>query len=561
MINASNPATVKWRQEPAAAEAEPSGSGNVTRAPHGSVMAKESAGPLASLRSVFSRRVSTRKMPFKPVHRVDLPSPAMSIMRVPQALRLSLFNELFVDIIRQHEEWGLVLNDGVPDAYAPQPTMSPSANLLPGELVSSTCRFYFQYSGFEDRHRPFYGHNYPEFSDNTSTFKPLITRRTNELVAQGTALPVAVSVAINEYLDAMLVALDRIVVRALVARAGVDPFKIPLYVCVFELFMFILLASEPSDSESAINSRNEKIHFLKTYSCDKASPECFGRLVIHSTDGHTFVELMTIWRNTGRAIGLYPRNLVKPEYRLARKSSEIVQPLRPLRLVEDLSLSATDILPAPMTLATMAGFNGLYLALPDRSVKSALRHGFLSLGIPNLIFHLSTLIETHIFMSRSQLVDEYTSYRDEPVTGVHLSFGLYKGTYRRLSTFLDEEIDRSRRGNLSFNGFSDNSMHFTQRVFLQSGYPGRYTDYLPDYVRLSEKILVANGHNKSTQKISSVTGSIALFVIFSRLTVSTVKVAACACRWLWSSVRTIGKSLRDRHCNPMPQAPPAQIPR
>ena len=33
-------------------------------------------------------------------------------------------------------------------------------------------------------------------------------------VAQGIALPVAVSVAINEYLDAMLAALDPIVARA-----------------------------------------------------------------------------------------------------------------------------------------------------------------------------------------------------------------------------------------------------------------------------------------------------------------------------------------------------------
>ena len=553
MINASNPATVKWRQE--AAEAEPSGSGNVTRAPHGSVMAKESAGPLASLRSVFSRRVSTRKMPFKPVHRVDLPSPAMSIMRVPQALRLSLFNELFVDIIRQHEEWGLVLNDGVPDAYAPQPTMSPSANLLPGELVSNTCRFYYQYSGFEDRHRPFYGHNYPEFSDNTSTFKPLITRRTNELVAQGTALPVAVSVAINEYLDAMLVALDRIVVRALVARAGVDPFKIPLYLCIFELFLSFLQLSYPD-----VYNKDEKIAYHKRHTCDKADPECFGRLVIHSTDRHTFVELMTLWENTGRAIGLYPCDLVKPENRLAPKRSEIVKPPQPLRLVEDLSLSATDILPASITLATMAGFNGLYLAQPDRSVNSALRHGFLSLGIPKLIVHLSTLIETRIFMRRGQLVDEYNSYRDEPVSGVRQSFGLDQVAYRRLSTFLDEEIDRSRSGNLSFNGFSDNSMHFTQRVFHRSGYLGRYTDYLPDYVRLSEKLLITNSDSISLQHISYVTGSIALFVIFFRLAVSTVKVVGRSCRWLWSG-RTRGKSLRNRNCNPVPQAPPAQIPR
>ena len=554
MIQASNPATVKWHQEPAATEAESSGSGNV--APHGSMMAKESAGPLASFRSVFSRRVSTRKMPFKPVHRVDLPSPAMSIVRVPPALRLSLFNELFVDIIRQHEEWGLVLDDGVPDVYAPQPTMSPSGNLLPRELVSSTCRFYYQYSGPEDRHRPFYGHDYPEFSDNTSTFQPLITRRTDELVAQGIALPVAVSVAINEYLDAMLAALDRIVVRALVARAGVAPFKIPLYVCIFELFVCFFLASDPD-----VNLRNENIAFHKRHTCEKADPGCFGRLVIHSTDGHTFVELMTLWKNTGRAIGLYPRNRVKPEDRLAPKSSEIVKPPEPLRLVEDLSLSATDILPASITLATMAGFNGLYLALPDRSVNSALRHGFLSLGIPNLIFHLSTLIETRIFMRRGQLVDEYHSYRDEPVSGVRLSFGLSQVGYQRLSTFLDEEIDRSRRGNLSFNGYSDNSMHFTQRVFHHSGYLGRYTDYLPDYVRLSEKFLITSSDSRSIQQISHLAGSIALFVIFSRLAVSTVKVTACACRWLWSGVRTIGKSVRDRHCNPVPQAPPPQIPR
>ena len=111
-----------------------------------------------------------------------------------------------------------------------------------------------------------------------------------------------------------------------------------------------------------------------------------------------------------------------------------------------------------MTLATMAGFNGLYLALPDRSVNSALRHGFLSLGIPNLIFHLSTLIETRIFKRRGQLVDEYNSYRDEPVSGVRLSFGLEQGAYQRLSTFLDEEIDRSRRGNLSFNGFQTTAL-------------------------------------------------------------------------------------------------------
>ncbi len=372
-------------------------------------------------------------------------------------------------------------------------------------------------------------------------------------MAQGIALPVAVSVAINEYLDAMLAALDRIVVRALVARAGVDPFKIPLYVCIFELFVCFFLASDPD-----VNRRNENIAFHKRHTCDKADPGCFGCLVIHSTDGHTFVELMTLRKNTGRAIGLYPRNRVD---RLAPKSGEIVEPPDPLRLVEDLSLSATDILPASISLATMAGFNGLYLALPDRSVNSALRHGFLSLGIPNLIFHLSTLIETRIFMRRGQLVDEYNSYRDEPVRGVRLSFGLDQVAYRRLSTFLDEEIDRSRRGNLSFNGFSDNSMHFTQRVFHHSGYLGRYTDYLPDYVRLSEKFLITNSDSRSIQQISHLAGSIALFAIFFRLAASTVKVAACACRWLWSGVRTIGKSVRDRQCNPVLQAPSPQIPR
>ncbi len=101
MIQALNPATVNWHQESAATESGPSGSGNVARVPHGSMMAKESAGSLARLRSVFSRRVSTRRMSFKPVHRVDLPSPVMIIVRVPPALRLSLFNELFIEIIRQ----------------------------------------------------------------------------------------------------------------------------------------------------------------------------------------------------------------------------------------------------------------------------------------------------------------------------------------------------------------------------------------------------------------------------------------------------------------------------
>ena len=92
MIQALNPATVNWHQESAATESGPSGSGKVARVPHGSVMAKEPASLLARLRSVFSRRVSPRKMSFKPIHRVDLPSPA---------LRLSLFNELLIEIIRQ----------------------------------------------------------------------------------------------------------------------------------------------------------------------------------------------------------------------------------------------------------------------------------------------------------------------------------------------------------------------------------------------------------------------------------------------------------------------------
>ena len=549
MIQAFNPATAKWHQEPAATESGPSGPGEVARAPHGSMMAKESAGPLARLRSVFSRRVSTCEMSFKPVYRVDLPSPAMKIVHVPPALRLSLFNELFIEVIRQHEDWGLVLDDGVPEAYASRPTISPSSNLLPRELISSTCCFYYHYSEPEDRHRPFYGHDYPELSDNTPTFQPLITRRSDELVAQGIALSVAVSVAINEYLDAMLVALDRIVFWAVATHTSLNALKLPLYSCIFQLAMCI------SNLFNFFDVREDIIRYYEGLTCDETSPECYGRLIIHSTDGHTFVELMESRHHTGRAIGLYPTTMLRPVDGLAPRSNETFEPPEPLQLVEDLRLSTTDILPASLPLATMAGFNGIYLALPDRSVTGALHHGFLSLGIPKLMVYLSTALETGIFDRRGQLLDEYKTFRGEPVSGVHQSFSLRKKAYQRVSSFLDEEIDRNRRGDLHFNGFSDNCMHFTQRVFERSGYWGQYTDYFPDYVRLSEKVLMAN-YREAPRWFDDMTGSIVLFYLLARFAISTGKVVARGCRWLWSGA--VGKSVRDRRCKTVPQL---QIPR
>lgn len=552
MIQAFNPATVNWHQGPAATESGPSGSGKVARVAHGSMMAKESAGPLVRLRSVFSRRVSTRRMSFKPVHRVDLPSPPMRIVRVPPALRLSLFNELFIEVIRQHEDWGLVLDDGVPEAYASPPTISPSSNLLPGDLISSTCRFYCQYSEPEDRHRPFYGHDYPELSNNTSTFQPLITRRTDELVAQGIALPVAVSVAINEYLDAMLAALDRIVVRAVATRAGLKVLQPPLYVCILQLVLYIQLCSF-----TVSRGRDDDMVDYKRHARDETNLKCYGRLIIHSTDGHTFVELMESRRHTGRAIGLYPSNMLRPVDGLAPRSNETLEQPEPLQLVEDLRLSTTDILPASLTLATMAGFNGMYLALPDRSVTGALHHGFMSLGIPYLMAYLSTALERGIFDRRGQLLDEYKAYRGKPVSGVHHSFALEKSAYQQVSTFLDEEIDRSRRGDLHFNGFSDNCVHFTQRVFEFSGYRGEYTNYFPDYVRLSEKALMAN-NIRSLRWFNGIAGPIVLLYLLARLAVNTGKVVARGCRCLWSGVGATGKPVRDRRCNTVPQL---QIPR
>ena len=549
MIQAFNPATAKWHQEPAATESGPSGPGEVARVPHGSMMAKESAGPLARLRSVFSRRVSTCGMSFKPVLRVDLPSPAMKIVHVPPTLRLSLFNELFIEVIRQHEDWGLVLDDGVPEAYASRPTISPSSNLLPRELISSTCCFYYHYSEPEDRHRPFYGDDYPELSDNTPTFQPLITRRSDELVAQGIALPVAVSVAINEYLDAMLVALDRIVFWAVPIQTGLDALTVPLYICILQLGIYIIYLFFFS-----VDLREEAIHYYRSRTCDETNPTCYGRLIIHSTNGHTFVELMESRHRTGRAIGLYPSNMLRPVDGLAPRSNETFEPPKPLQLVEDLRLSTTDILPAPLTLATMAGFNGMYLALPDRSVTGALEHGLLSLGIPRLVVYLSTALETGILDRRGQLLDEYKTFQSEPVSGVHQSFALKESDYQRVSSFLDEEIDRNRRGDLHFNGFSDNCMHFTQRVFERSGYRGQYTNYFPDYVRLSEKLLMANSGDVA-KWFDNQTGSIVLIYLCAGFAVNIGKLVARGCRWLWSSVVATRKSVRDRRCSRVPQIP------
>ena len=494
------------------------------------------------LGSLLGRKVTERNS-VAPALKPDLPSPEMKILQVPPDIRRQMFRQLLLAVCPTKGDANLSTGKSNPAAYTPESLEKPFGLDNKGvsrHFFKKTFHHYWNQTS-DVSQLPFDESDDTLFFDSTSELGKLIEKRAEQLINQGLEVYPALSAAINECLDALLIKLDAKIDIAISTKESysLTPLmSLSMITMVVQLLLYSLRISHvKGDIQAFLDAQKN------------SSDQAFGRLIIHSTGLHTFVELIRTGDESGRAVGRYPKGRKQNTAALAGELTDLPSPLR---LKEDDSVIFD--LASGCVFSSMGSINFSELRnIPDLSL--AMKSSAWVLPAAQYNKYIATSNSLGLF--KASIVDEYKAYKNESVSSERIHFPLDESEYQKVSDFLDVKITQCREdtGDCQYDIISQNCMHFAQEVFEQTPYNGYYVDYLSG-IRPLERSLVELGSNPWAKKANHVSGTVmlalTLWPMIKKLATRSCQIIRTTAATVSSGLYYIGQSLYDRACRKVP---------
>lgn len=493
------------------------------------------------LGSLLGRKVTERNS-VAPALKPDLPSPEMKILQVPPDIRRQMFRQLLLAVCPTKGDADLSTGKSNPAAYTPESLEKPFGLDNKGvsrHFFKKTFHHYWNQTS-DVCQLPFDESGDTLFFDSTPELGKLIEKRAEQLINQGLEVNPALSAAINECLDALLIKLDAEIDNAITTKETYSLTALmssSMITMVVQLLLYSLRTSHvKGDIQAFLDAQKN------------SSDQAFGRLIIHSTGSHTFVELIRTGDESGRAVGRYPRGRKQNTAALARELTDLPSPFR---LDEDGSVLFFD-LASGCTFSSTGSINFSELRnIPDISL--AMKSSAWVLPAAEYNKYMATTYRLGLLSQEASLVDEYKAYGNQPVSSERIHFPLDESEYQKVSDFLDVKITQCREdtGDCQYDLISQNCMHFAQEVFEQTPYNGYYVDYLSG-IRPLERSLVELGSNPWAKKVTHVSSTVmlalTLWPMIKKLATRSCQIIRATAATVSSGLYYIGQSLYDRAC-------------
>ena len=301
-------------------------------------------------------------------------------------------------------------------------------------------------------------------------------KRAMQLQRVGMLSTDALSVSINEYIDALVLLIDRHLGIAIQFEEDLRPLILLAPMALLSLTLRLAeWGFEPPGQDTTI--------FHGPNLISTANTSFYARLNVYSSGSHAFIELIEVGEETGRAVGLYPSSFpnslsypaLTKDHPNAVCSTGFQNKTSLYMILENygalLGGAVKSYIVADLKLDRLfRGGSSDYLAgsaLAGIKVK------------PKKAVPYPSASSWMAFNKKAILSDEYKMHQNAIVPSALASFPLGKQEYEKVSDFLDEQIEDCLQGDPSSDYvlIGRNCLNFVQDVFSQTSYPGLYTDY------------------------------------------------------------------------------------
>ena len=495
------------------------------------------------LGALLGRKVAERNS-VAPALKPDLPSPKMKILQVPPDIRRQMFRQLLSAVCPIKGDDDLSTGKSNPAAYTPESLEKPFGLGNKGvsrDFLKETFRHYWNQTS-DVSELPLDESGDALFFDSTSELGKLIEKRAEQLINQGLEIDPALSAAINECLDALLIKLDAEIDKAISTKeiySLTALMPLSMITIVVQLLLYSLRISHvKGDIQAFLDAQK-----------NSSSDQAFGRLIIHSAGVHVFVELIRTGDESGRAIGRYLRAKEQSTAVLAGELTDLPSPFRPERLEPMFVDFASSC-----SFSSIGSINFSELRnIPD--ISSAAKSS--AWVLPATQYNKYIVASSSLPLMKASLVDEYKAYENRAFSSEHIHFPLDESEYQKVSDFLDVKITQCREDteDCQYSLISKNCMHFVQEVFEQTPYKGYYVDYLSG-IRPVERSLIEIGSNPWAKKAAHVSGTVmlalTLWPMIKKLATRSCQMIRATAATVSSGLHYIGQSLYGRVCRKVP---------